>query len=255
MAGVVGVRAMFRRFGLTSAAANLLSDEQGIDSINEVLNMDGGNIENLCKVLRRPGGQNASGNPNPGVKVSARAEENLKPVAFYCRHQERISRGIDVAQITLINIRKLSKQRDKEKMKKVTDPFESPTVNTKDWPRTMEFIEEYLQQFRGTTGAALSYVIRRVIQPAPDFDDPSSNYATIEHEMVARAPIVVAGTTGDESALEVSGPFTQAYITDRSDVWTKLQAIFGSSECWTYAKVARRSRDGRLCYRSYIITT
>jgi len=68
--------------------------------------------------------------------------------------------------------------------------------------------------------------------------------------MVARAPIVVAGTAGDESALEVSGPFTQSYIIDRSEVWGKLAAIFGSSECWTYAKVARRSRDGRLCYRS-----
>jgi len=59
MAGVVGVRAMFQRIGFTSAAANLLTDEQGIDSLNKVLNMDDGNIENLCKVLRRPGGQNA----------------------------------------------------------------------------------------------------------------------------------------------------------------------------------------------------
>jgi len=68
--------------GFTSAAANLLTDEQGIDSLNEVLNMDDGNIENLCKVLRRPGGQNASGNSDPGVEVSARAEENLKLVVI-----------------------------------------------------------------------------------------------------------------------------------------------------------------------------
>jgi len=76
MVGVVGVRAMFQRIGFTSVAALILTDEQGIDSLNEVLNMDDGNIENLCKVLRRPGWQNASGNPDPGVKVSARAEEN-----------------------------------------------------------------------------------------------------------------------------------------------------------------------------------
>jgi len=68
--------------------------------------MDDGNIENLCKVLRRPGGQNASGNPDPGVKVSARAEEHLKLVAFYCRHQERVSRATNVALITLSDIRK-----------------------------------------------------------------------------------------------------------------------------------------------------
>jgi len=125
---------MFQRMGFTSAAENLLTDEQGIDSLNVVLNMDDGNIENLCKVLRRPGGQNASGNPDPGVKVSARAEENLKLVAFYCRHQERVSRRTNVALITLINIRKLTKQRDKEKVKKVADPMEPPTVNKRTGP-------------------------------------------------------------------------------------------------------------------------
>jgi len=41
--------------------------------------------------------------------------------------------------------------------------MEPPTVNAKDWPRTMESIEEYLQQFRGTTGVPLSYVIRKKI--------------------------------------------------------------------------------------------
>jgi len=249
MAGVVALRAMFERIGFTSAAATLLTDEQGIDSLIEIRNMEDANIENLCKVLRRPGGQNDSGSPDPGVKVSVRAEENLKLVAYYCRHQERVSRPTNVALITLSNVRNLTKQRDLERQK-VTDAREPPTVNTKDWPRTMEAIEEYLQQFRGTTGVPLSYVIRREVKPPLASADPSTNYATIEHEMVARAPIIVPGTTGDEPILEASGPFTQAYITDRSDVWTKLQAIFGSSECWTYAKVARRSRDGKLCYRS-----
>jgi len=34
-----------------------ITDEQEIDSISELLNLDDGNVENLCKVLRRPGGQ------------------------------------------------------------------------------------------------------------------------------------------------------------------------------------------------------
>ena len=243
------MRAMFERIGFSSAAATLLTDEQGIDSLDEILNMKDANIENLCKVLRRPGGQNNSGNPDPGVKVSVRAEENLKLAAFYCRHQERVSRPTTIAFITLSNVRALTKQRNIEKQT-VKDTMEPPTVNAKDWPRTMESIEEYLQQFRGTTGVPLSYVIRREIKPAPDSDDPSSNYPTIEHEMVARAPIIAPGATGDVPTLEANGPFTQSFITDRSEVWAKLAVIFGSAECWTYAKIARRSRDGRLCFRS-----
>ena len=79
----------------------------------------------------------------------------------------------------------------------------------------------------------LNYVIRRVIQPAPDIDDPSTNYPTIEHEMVARSPILAPGSTGDVPTLEAKGPFTQSFITDRSEVWAKLAVIFGSAGCWT----------------------
>jgi len=50
------MRAMFERIGFTPAAATLLTDEQGIDSLNEVINMKDASIENLCKVLRIPGG-------------------------------------------------------------------------------------------------------------------------------------------------------------------------------------------------------
>jgi len=131
MASVVALRAMFERIGFTSAPATLLTDEQDIDSLIEIRNMEDANIENLCKILRRPGGQNDSGSPDPGVKVSVRAEENLKLVAYYCRHQERVSRPTNVALITLSDIRKLLKQRDLERHK-VTDPREPPTVNTKD---------------------------------------------------------------------------------------------------------------------------
>ena len=249
MAGVVAIRAMFERMGFSVAAASLLTDEQGIDSLTEVRSMEDANIENLCKVLRRPGGQNTSGNPDPGVKVSVRAEENLKLAAYYCRHQVRVSRVTSTASITLSNVRRLSKQRDLEKVK-FTGTREPPTVNSKDWPRTMEAIEEYLQQFRGTSGVPLSYVIRRRIQPAPDADDPPANYPTLEHEMVARAPILAPGATGDVPTLESNGPFTQSFITDRSEVWAKLAVIFGSVECWTYAKIGRRTRDGRLCFRA-----
>ena len=102
------MRAMFERIGFTNAAAILVTDEQGIDTLIEVRNLADANVENLCKVLRRPGGQNTSENPDPGVKVSARAEENLKLAAFYCRHQETVSRQLNIASITLANIRKLS---------------------------------------------------------------------------------------------------------------------------------------------------
>jgi len=46
---------MFERMGFTNAAAFLLTEEQGIDTLIEIRNMEDANIKNLCKVLRRPG--------------------------------------------------------------------------------------------------------------------------------------------------------------------------------------------------------
>ena len=74
MEGVVAIRAN----GVHTCSCFLVTDEQGIDTLTEVRNMEDANVENLCKVLRRPGVQNTSGIPDPGVKVSVRAEENLK---------------------------------------------------------------------------------------------------------------------------------------------------------------------------------
>ena len=96
--------------------------------------MEDANIENLCEVLRRPGGQNTSGNPDPGVKGCVRAEENLKLAVYHCRHQERVSRLTSIASITLSSVRALTKIRNIEKQT-VKNTSEPHTVNMKDWPR------------------------------------------------------------------------------------------------------------------------
>ncbi len=67
-------------------------------------------IESLCKVLRRPGGMvpgaaGAAQVQNPGVQVNQRAEGHLKLMAFYLRHQARVSRVVHAPDITLETIR------------------------------------------------------------------------------------------------------------------------------------------------------
>jgi len=72
--------------------------------------MEDGNIENLCKVLRRSGGQINTGTPDP---------ENLKLAAFYCRHQERVYLQINIAEITLKNkeVNKVASERKGAKIR------------------------------------------------------------------------------------------------------------------------------------------
>ena len=82
MAQAQTIRTMLVRMGFTADADNLITGDQGIDSVDELRTLDKNTASNLCRVLRRPGGVTAAGAADPGTKISARAEENLK-LAIY----------------------------------------------------------------------------------------------------------------------------------------------------------------------------
>lgn len=240
MAELASIRTMLDRIGFTAAARDEITGDQGIDSLDELRTLDNSMVENLCRVIRRPGGM-VGGAADPGIKVSARAKENLKLAIYYIKHQDRVSRDVVIGSITLANIRLLMKQRDTEKDH--TDPDTQPKIDGKDWPKTIEAIEEYLRQFRGTNGVPLSYVVRKDIKPEPSADDPSTNYDTLDEEMIARAPILTNNAVGVVAVLEREGPFVDSFITDRGTAWDKLHVLFQDHESWTYMKAFRRARN------------
>ena len=137
------VRTVLVRIGFLESAALVITKEQGINSLEEIRLLSDDEISNLSKLLRRPGGV-APGVvpavPNPGMQVNARAETNMKLVAFYLRHQVRIGRAVTPADVTLANIRSIRELRDYESTWKASDDV--PTINAKDWPKTMEAIHE-----------------------------------------------------------------------------------------------------------------
>ena len=247
MAETAAIRTMLQRVGFSNEAAVLITGDQGIDSLDEIRTLDDAKSSNLCKILRRPGGTTgAAGAADPGVKVSARAEDNLKLVIYYVKHQDRVSRTTDIARITLVAIRRLVKQQETEKNH--TDPDSPPTIDADDWPKTMEAVEEYLRQFRGVDGTPLSYVVRQNLRPVGAALDPATNYPTLDEEIIARAPILEPTAVGNVAELEANGPFVDSYMTDRTMAWDKIANIFQDHQAWTYAKSARRSRNARKGY-------
>ena len=81
------MRAMFQRLRFTNAAAAALTDEQGLDSLEELGLMTDDDAFNVCKILKRPGGTTTNDNgdviANPGHNVSLKAEKNLKLAVFF----------------------------------------------------------------------------------------------------------------------------------------------------------------------------
>ena len=130
MAEAVSICTMLEHMGFTPETAQLVTGDQGIDSVDELRNLDDVKASNLCQVLCHPWGTNAAGAADPGTKVSARAEDNLKLAIYFVKHQDLVSWTVIIGDITLTNACKLIKQCDTERNH--TDPDTSSIIDSQD---------------------------------------------------------------------------------------------------------------------------
>jgi hypothetical protein len=166
---------------------------------------------------------------NDGISVSIREVANLKLCVYYLKHMERVQRKPFVNSINLVLVHSHRDQHQHEVSFKKT--AEDPVINDKDWPRTLETIQEYIASQYGGTGATLDYVVRLDIDVKPEAEDPAENYETVDEEMTSRAP-----HTG------------RSFVNDRHKVWDIMFNICGKHSCFVYIKPALRTRNGREAY-------
>ena len=233
----VAIRSALVRLGFSAAAATAITDEQDLDSAGELMVLVDSEIESLCKVLRRPGGQVEVAGvavSNPGTQVSLRAENNFKLAAYFLRHRARTSRAVAANDITLVNVRSVRDLRTSEDNHK--NPTEKPTMHPTDWSKNLESLSEYLRSYLGETGIPLAYVVRTDQAPGAD---PVGGHSSALDEMISRAPHYNAG-----------GEPLAAYLTDRLKVWELIANICRDLDCWSYVKPAQRTRNGRMAYEN-----
>ena len=233
----VALRAVLRGIGFTQDAATYIVDTQGFDTAEDFAMLSDDEATNLCKVTRRPGGLNNQNNPNPGLSVSLKAENNLKLMCYYYRFRQRTSRPLTINLATTDTIRKYISRKRVEYEHEDPSP---PELNFKNWTRTVDIIEDYLRNCLGTTKIPLAYIIRENVAVPDDNTDPADNYPNYIDELIARAPHVIPGTNDH----------TQHYKDDNIAVFNKLSAMLRDKDCWTYMQRAQRSRDGRLAFMS-----
>ena len=66
-----------------------------------------------------------------------------------------------------------------------------PVIDVNDWPKAFELICKHLDQHRGLNGKRLLYFVRPHLKVSPSGDNPSSEYATLDPEMIARGLILL----------------------------------------------------------------
>ena len=76
---------MLVRMKLSNEAAVEVTSNagQGLSSIDDFAEMDKEGVELVFRQLARPGGVDAAGNRNPGIKVSAVAQLNFGLMCYY----------------------------------------------------------------------------------------------------------------------------------------------------------------------------
>ena len=86
----------------------------------------------------------------------------------------------------------------------------------------------------------LAYVVRESRDVPASAADPSTAYATVQEEMINRAP----------HGSMIAGAWTPSpvYLNNRQKVFDIMAKIFRENAAWTYVKPSQRSRDGRKAY-------
>jgi hypothetical protein len=101
------IHLLYTRMSFSVASAQSMVDEQGLTLLDNIKVFTDQRVESLYKVIRCPGGRKtnvAPGHPgaaNLGIQVSLKAEFNLMLAAYWLRHQDRISRVPNPADVTL----------------------------------------------------------------------------------------------------------------------------------------------------------
>jgi hypothetical protein len=199
-------------------------------------------VDNLVRTLRKtyePAPAAAQGNAAATagtlVYVQVRAIENLKTVAYICRHMIRCQRAPTVRVFVGSTLTYMKVERKNEY--DYQDPDELPKLAKSDNATILDFIEEFPEQlarFTGTGGRPLAYVIREDVAVPPGADDPmfgiaNSQYNSIRDEIIARASLTGA-----------------AFMADNKRVFEILREAISEFEIvkvWTKGFV--RSKDGR----------
>ena len=173
-----------------------------------------------------PGGQNL----NRGMRLPPPVKSNIQNLAFYCHYTKRAMRPLVPWEITPHFLRHFHTIKRNLTTRDVPP---APVINDRDWPKTFDSLEEYLNGCKGSDIATLGYDTRPTEAPV-DYPGEISElnyhggFSPGVEELINRCPIV------DERGRRLA-----QFNMDNRRVWEKLVGICHDHPCFTYAKVGQ----------------
>jgi hypothetical protein len=169
--------------------------------------------------------------PNSGHPVILRSVMNIKLLVCWLNHQCHIMRGLDINVSMVPTLRVWRNHMTFKGEHRVTTT--QLVINDKDWPKTSDYLSEYLVAILGKKGNEFSYVTHPQVDVSPEVGDPYMGYGTVDLEMIARG-----SHTGS------------AYQMDNRNVWEIMHSIFSEHVRYICIKCAARMKNSRYTYQN-----
>jgi hypothetical protein len=243
-------------FGFSDHAATALYDDQLFQDSSTIAEFGDSEIDSVCRTLRR----------ESSLPIAEWAVTRLKLLTFWIRHQTRTRckiggtsnplMRIDHKTLNLLKEQKNLEDRLATNNKK--PEYTAIALDLTSADKAFEKVKTILTRIQGVLGVPLVDVIRHLLTPDLDRDDPEfgdndSKYTSHDHKMITRCPIVSEGCDWDLEwdELEVKGPFVPTFLIVSKKVCTILHALFSTSSVWQHVKKFTATQDGRQVYRTF----
>ena len=231
--------------GRHPTARRVAIQDEGLETIEDLLDFDDDEIKTLCQSVRKPGGTIADPNdatrtiPDPGFKIPSVCEKRLKLAASGARLYSKIER--DISQDSLNRTRLKLIEKHLKLVEDHSDPESLPQVSkTFGIMRAMDQVPTYLRECLGSMKIPLLYIIRDEVLPPPlepliPNQIHSLSYPSFVDELIAYA--------------SHSGP---EYIEDNARVFSILMEMVRGTSFESSLKSHQRARNGRGAYLSLL---
>ena len=246
--------------GFSTVVVTALYDNQLFKDAETIAKFGDSEIGNVCCTLCR----------DSNLQIAKLAVTRLKLLTFWVRHQNCTGCTIGGVHNPLVRV-ELNELTLFKEQKRLEDGWAANNKEPKytaialditSAAKSFEKVKTLLTRVQGVLGVPLVYVIRHILIPKDNNDDPAfgeenaahglSKYTSIDHETITRCPIVTEDVDWDLEwdEIEVQGPFVPTFLTDSKKVWAILHALFSTSSLWQHVKKFTATQDGRQVYRT-----
>ena len=179
-------------FGFSTPVVICLYEEQLLQNKKTLAELNDSNIDSICCVIRQT---------KAIAEISA---ARLKLAIFWIKHQDRTMHKIGLVDNQLVKVN-LDKILTLKEQKCLEDDWRSGNKEPKKYsPRAFDMAlatkafdktRTILTRVRGATGVPLAHVIRHVLEPEKEDEDPPFGetnliYTSIDQKLIAQAEIL-----------------------------------------------------------------